>query len=139
MQFAFTVYLIRGLPKSIWNECADNLLLTDKKLLRKIKRGLELASLSYFLHDFWRKLFLTLHSINWPNFFRWNFLDNMCIVNIYFLVNDVIYFEINLTFFIKRFSYVNNKSMNKNSIILRTKRAFKMKWKAFLSSSKGFH
>ena len=45
-------------------------------------------------------------------FIRWNFLDNMCIVNIYFLANDVIYFEINLTFFIKRFSYVNNKSMN---------------------------
>ena len=34
----------------------------------KKKRGLGLVSLPHFLHDFWRKIFFLLHSINWPNF-----------------------------------------------------------------------
>ena len=43
------------------------------KLFLKIKRGLELVSLPYFLHNikqykiFWRKISLLLYSINWPN------------------------------------------------------------------------
>ena len=41
-----------------------------------------------FLLDFWRKIFLLLHSINWPNFIVWLLLlceklDNMYIVMIY--------------------------------------------------------
>ena len=38
------------------------------KLLQKTKRGLELVSLPHFLHYFWRKIYLTLGFINWPNF-----------------------------------------------------------------------
>ena len=34
----------------------------------KTKSGLELVSLSYFLHNFWRKIFLLICSINWPSF-----------------------------------------------------------------------
>ena len=38
------------------------------KPFQKAKRGLELLPLSYFLDHFWRKIFFTLYSINWPNF-----------------------------------------------------------------------
>ena len=34
----------------------------------KVKSGLELVSLTDFLHDFWRKIFLLLYPVNWPNF-----------------------------------------------------------------------
>ena len=38
-------------------------LLLHTKFFQKTKRGLELASLPRFLHDFWRKMFLLLYSI----------------------------------------------------------------------------
>ena len=38
---------------------------------RKIKRGLELVSLPHFLHNFWRKIFLLLWSINRVGFIAW--------------------------------------------------------------------
>ena len=39
---------------------------------------------TYFLHNFWRKTFLLLYFINWPNStvwlpLLWEILDNMCI------------------------------------------------------------
>ena len=37
----------------------------------KIKRSLELVSMCHFLHNFWRKIFPLLYSINWPNFIVW--------------------------------------------------------------------
>ena len=37
-------------------------------LFEKTNRGLELVSLPQFLLDNWRKVFLTLNFINWPNF-----------------------------------------------------------------------
>ena len=54
------------------------------KLFEKIKRGLELVSLLHFPHNFSRKIFLLLYSINWPNFIVWlpllcEIFDNMCI------------------------------------------------------------
>ena len=36
------------------------------KLFKKTKRGLELICLPHFLHDFWRKIFLTLCFTYWP-------------------------------------------------------------------------
>ena len=52
---------------------------------KKKKRGLELISLPHFLHYFWRKIFLLVHSITWQNFIVWlhllrEILGNMCIV-----------------------------------------------------------
>ena len=38
---------------------------------KKTKSGLELVSLPNFLDNFWRKIFLLLYSINWPNFIAW--------------------------------------------------------------------
>ena len=71
------------------------------KLFWKAKRGLELVSIPHFLLDFWRKLFLTLHFVNWPNFIAswlpWllEILGNMCIVIRCWPVCDVINVEVN--------------------------------------------
>ena len=78
------------------------LLLPQKKLFKK-QKGLELVSLPSFLHGFWRKMFLTLSSINWHIFIVWlllllEILRNMCIVIIYFPGCEVINFEINFFF-----------------------------------------
>ena len=53
--------------------------------LKKQQRDLELVSLTDFVHYFWRKIFLLLHSINWPNFIVWlpllrEIFSNLCIV-----------------------------------------------------------
>ena len=47
-------------------------------------RGLELVTLPHFPYNFWRKIILSLCSINWPNFIVWllslcEILDIMCI------------------------------------------------------------
>ena len=55
--------------------------------------GVKLVSLTHFLHDFWRGIFLTLYSNNWPNF-----------------IDEVMSFEINLNFLNKPFSYSPKKS-----------------------------
>ena len=96
------------------------MLLFYAKLLKKKKnekRGLKLASLSHFLHDFWRKLFLTLfylltkfHCLT--AFTSW-VLGNMCIVITCCLVYDVMNFEINHTFLIKPFYCITRKSGQK--------------------------
>ena len=84
-------------------------ILKNHFLLPQNKRGLELISLSHFLHDFSRKIFLTLYSINWPNFIAWlpllqEILCNIIfLVIIYFPVYDVINFEITLAFLSSHF------------------------------------
>ena len=75
-------------------------------LKKKKKGGLELFSLSHFLHDFWRKTFILLCFINCPNFIAWlpflcEILGNTCIAIVYEPGPDVINFEINLIFLIK--------------------------------------
>ena len=54
---------------------------------KKPKRGLGLVSLAYFLHIFWRKMFLLMCSINWPIFtvklaLFFEILCNICIVTV---------------------------------------------------------
>ena len=49
-----------------------------------LEKGLGIVSLSHFVYDFSRKMFLMLYSINWPNFIAWLFLlleilVNMCL------------------------------------------------------------
>ena len=36
-----------------------------------LERGLELVSVPHVLHNFWRKIFLLLYSINWPSLIVW--------------------------------------------------------------------
>ena len=55
-----------------------------KAFLKNNKRS-DTISLSHFLHDFSRKMFLLLYSITWPKFNVWlclfrEILGNMCIV-----------------------------------------------------------
>ena len=70
---------------------------------QKLKRGLELVSLPHFWHNFWRKIFLLLYSINWPNVIVWlpllcEILGNMCIAIVSKPGCDVMNFEVNLIF-----------------------------------------
>ena len=48
--------LLRGI------QAADHLLLPHVKLFHKMKTGLELVFLLYFLHDFGRNIFILLYS-----------------------------------------------------------------------------
>ena len=57
-------------------------------------------------------------------------VSNMCTAIVYFSDCDVINFEINLL--IKLFFYMTKK-LRLELNILRTQRAFRVKWKAFLS------
>ena len=75
------------------------------KAFLKTNGGLELVSLPHFLHVFWKKIFLLLHSINWPNFIAWlplllELLGNMCSVIVCKPACDVINFEFTLMFLI---------------------------------------
>ena len=65
----------------------------------------------------------------------------MCIIIISFPVDDVINFEINRSFLSSRFPAwpkMSGKNLNLNLNRLRTKRIFKVEYKAFFSFSKGF-
>ena len=75
-------------------------------------------SLPHFLYNIWRKTFLTLYFINWPNLIGWLFLlievlGNICIVIICFQYYDVINFEINLSSRIDPFSYMTKNDRTK--------------------------
>ena len=79
---------------------------------------------------FQKKLFLMLHSINWPNFIVWwslllEILGNMCIAIICFPGCDVINSKINLIFLIKPFLYMTKKSRcERNKFVVKQKASF---------------
>ena len=106
-----------------------------------MKRGLGLVSLTHFPHSFWRKISLLMfyyltkfHCL--VTFTSWD-------------IGQYVYCNYLLTWLWRhKFCsqlYLSNqavptwhKSQDKNLIILRTKRAFKMKWKSFFIIFKGF-
>ena len=107
-----------------------------------MKRGLELVSTPYILYNFWRKIFLFLYSFNWTNFivclhFFWEILGNICIAIVCKPGCHFMNFEIKLIFLIKPFFLYGPKSHDKNLNILRTKRAFKMKYKTIFIIFRG--
>ena len=80
----FLLYGKLSIIKICWNQAADHSLSPHIKLFEKTRRGLKLVSLTHFLHNFWRKIFLLLYSINWPNFIVWlpllcEIFGNICI------------------------------------------------------------
>ena len=81
-----------------------------------LENGLGMASLTHFVYDFSRKIFLLLYSINRPNFIVWLPLllemSNMCNVIVCIPGYDVINFANNLIFLIKPFCYMTE---DKNS------------------------
>ena len=106
----------QGPPKYVKTKMLN--LLSHVKVFWRIKRGLELVSLPYFLHDFWRITLLFLCSINWLNFIvRFpllrEILNNMFIAIICYPVSDVIDFKINLIFLIKLFFLLDQKVKTK--------------------------
>ena len=91
-------------------------------------------SLPHFMHDFSRKIFLTLYSLNWPDLIAWlslllETLGNVFIKITCFPVCDVLNFEINLIFLIKQFSYTAKKSGHKFKY-LKKKKSFKYETKS---------
>ena len=102
------------------------------------RKGFGIVFPSHYVYDFSRKIFVTLYSINSPNFIVWlplihEMLGNMCIAIICFPGYYASSFEINLIFFwSSRFSTCP-KSQDKFLNILRIKKAFKVKWKQFPS------
>ena len=64
-------------------------------------KGLRQVSPPHFVHYFSRKMFLMLHSINWPNFIEW--LPGC----------EVIKFEMKLIFLSKPLCYMTKKSGQK--------------------------
>ena len=97
-----------GLLKYIETKMQTNYFHLILSLLKKIKRGLELVILPHFPHNVWRKIFLVLCSISWPNFSVWlplicEILGNICVGNVCEPGCDVMHFEVNLIFLIKLF------------------------------------
>ena len=91
------------------------------RFFQKIKRGLELASLSHLLHNFWRKILLLLYSINWPNLIVWlpllcKILGNMCVAIFCKTGYGVMNFEVNLIFLNKLFFLHDQKIVTKTWI-----------------------
>ena len=113
------------------------------KLFRKIKRSLELVSLPHFSHNFWKKIFILLYDINWPNFTVWlpllcEIFGNMCIGIICKPGCDVMNFEVNLIFLVKPFFLHNWKVVRKTGISWERKELLRWNRKHFPLLLKGF-
>ena len=83
-----------------------------------LEKSLGIGFLTHFLHDFSRKIFLILFSINWLNFIEWlplllEILDIMWITIFCFPGCDVINLESDLILLIKPFFYMTRKSGQK--------------------------
>ena len=111
----FYCMLIWGLSKYIENNLQTTCFTLYKAFLKNKKWcGTSL----HFQHGFWRKIFLLLYSINWPNFivrlplFR-EMLGNMCIVIVCWPSCDVINFENHFVFIIKPFFLHDQKAGRK--------------------------
>ena len=97
-----------GLSKCIETKLQTTCFHVTLSLFKKSNKGLELVSLPYFLQNFWRKIFLLLYSINWPNFIVWlpllcEILGNTCIAIVCKPGRDVMNFEVTLILRIKPF------------------------------------
>ena len=82
------------------------------------KKRSETSLSASFSEYFWRKIFLLLYSINWPNLIVWlpllrGVLGNMCIVTVCEPGCDVINFEINLIFLLMPFFLHDQKVKTK--------------------------
>ena len=94
-----------------------------------IEKGLGIASVPDFMYNFFKKMFLMLYSVNWPNFIAWltllfKILVNMCIAFVCQPGCVVIDFEVNLIFLIKPFSYITKMPIQKFKY-LENKKSFK--------------
>ena len=105
IQFVFIVWPSRGLR--CWP-----FVFTSNKALSKNRDGLELASLPHWKKKEKSRYILYFHLIVWLTWLLGR-LGNMCIVTVWFPVSDFINPEINLSFFIRPFSYITKKVKTK--------------------------
>ena len=113
------------------------------KLFKKSKRSLELVTLLYFLHNFWRKIFLLLYSMKWPNSIVWltlpcQILDNICIVIVFWLGFDHINFAVNFIFLTKPFFLHDQKVSTKYKYLENEKSFWRWNKKHFSTLLKAF-
>ena len=135
----FIACLSQGLSKYIKFRCRP-LAFTSCKTSLKNKKTPGTSLPISLLPDFWRKIVLLLYYSKWSNFIFWllllrEILGNMCIIIICLPSWDFINFEIN--FYNRAVLSTWPKSKDKDLNMLGTKRAFKMKQKAFLIIFKG--
>ena len=112
IQFIFIAFLSRVLPNYIETKVLTTCFYLIQSFFYKTKRSMELVSLPQFLHNFWRKMFLSCF-INWPNFlsnclYFFRYLAIRSVI-VWVPVCDVIHFEINL-FLSNRFPTEPKKS-----------------------------
>ena len=96
------------------------------------------------LYASWRKIFLFLYSINWPNLVVWlpllcDILSDMCIVIIWQSGCDAINFEINLIFLTKPFFLHDQNVKTKIYIYWEQNELLRWNKKHFSSFIKSFH
>ena len=93
-----------------------------------LKKSLGLVSPRDFVHDFSRKTFLILYSVNWSNFIVWlpfllEISGNLCIVIVCYSVCDVLNFEINVNFLNKPAS-CKTKNLERKSKYFENRKRF---------------
>ena len=94
--------------KRYWHYCTEHCFYSIQIFFWKTNTGPKLVSLPHFLHNIWRKVFVTLYPINCPNLILWlrlalEILSKMCIVITCFPVFDAIKFENILCFITSHF------------------------------------
>ena len=116
----FVVWPSQGLPKYIEIEVLITCFFFIKNSF-KTKNNSRTSLSASFPTWFFKKLYLTLYSINWRNFIFWlsllvQILGKMQIVIFCFPVCEVINFKINPSFLIKPFSYMTKRASIKIQI-----------------------
>ena len=96
-----------------------------------LEKSLGIVSLSHFVYDFSKKMFLALCFINWSNFIAclsllWD-IGQYVYCNCLLTSCNVINSEINLIFLIKPFFDMTKNPKIENKNILRTGDTFKVK------------
>ena len=126
-QFVFVVCSSKGLPKYIKTEVRSTCF--NEILFKRTRRGVKWVSLLSFLHDFWRKLFLMVYSINWISFTTrlpcWHIRQYFYCCYLFISLWRHNFWAVSSWFPIWL------RSQFKHLHILRTKEAFNIKWKEF--------
>ena len=107
--YTVSIYFIPSwrLSKYIKTKLHTTCYLCRAFLKNKKRSEQKLVSLPHFLHDFWRKIFLLLYSINCPSFIVWLPLLREILGNMYIIICTMC--DINLIFLIKPFCYTTEK------------------------------
>ena len=141
IQFVYIKLQVEGYQNILKLSCRPLAIISYQGFCKK--RGLGLVSLPQFLHNFWRKMFLLLYSINQLNFIVWLLLVceifcNMCIAIVGKPVCGTINFGVKLIFKIKLFFLHDQKVVTKTLISSEQKECLRWNKKNFSSHLKGF-